>query len=111
MTSSGCPAAAAVKKLIASPSTAEPLTYNEDGSVDAIKWLESNGIMLDKGCDKLEILTAIRDAYAALSDEQLAEIVGGEVKVTAAIIAAGAATVAVVGAGVGVVTSGALNSH
>ena len=64
--------------------------------------LKADGIDL-ASCDYVALLALVRRRFAALSDEDLAALSGGEIKVTAAIVGAGLATTAAVAVGVGVV--------
>lgn len=102
-----CPGAAAIRELLTSP--ADPAQLHAIGAFGSLEELQASlkGIGIDlEACDPEQTLRAIRQALGELSDEDLAEAQGGEVKFAALAVGVGAAAtvaggIAVAGAAAG----------
>lgn len=66
--------------------------------------LRSHGIEIS-ACDSTQLIQMIRRRMLTVTDDDLALVAGGEIKVTAAIVGAGASAVAVVAGGIAVATT------
>jgi hypothetical protein len=107
-----CPTAAAIHELLASPADSAQLqALGAFGSVDELRVsLKEIGIDLES-CDPEQTLRVIRQVLGNLSDDDLFQAQGGEVKFTVAAVAAGTAAAVAGGIAVaGVAAGGAILS-
>jgi hypothetical protein len=102
-----CPNATAIKRLLSAPFDPELLEVIASyQTIDQLKEsLALQGIDVSS-CNAEETLQVIREVLGELSDADLAQAQGGEVKVS--VIAVGVGTAAAVGVGAAAVTVGVL---
>jgi hypothetical protein len=104
-----CPAAASIRDLLTDHSN--PSVLHALGSFQSIDELQASlrahGIDLES-CDPRETLQVIRDVIGELSDSDLAEAQGGEVKFAALAVGVGAAAAVAGGIAVGGVAAGGI---